>query len=313
MDTDRQARLIDAVDHALAQQVGSVLHPPGFQRLEAAWRSLYWLVNMAETGAHLQIRMVHMTKDELQQDLAASPVLEESGLARLLLEPAAVPGRPSATLLIGNYAFAHTSADLALLERLGGIAQQLRAPFVAAASPYLLGCTSFTEMASASDVVWQFQEPSYQAWHALRRSPVARWLALGLPRLLVRLPYGAATEPADTFMFEEHLTGSDHAKLLWGNPAFAIGVVIAGAFAAAGWSLDLTARGQRLAGFPLYIYYEEGMAMSKPCAEVLLSERVVTALVDASLVPLVSYRDTDMVALPCIQSLAEPRSWLRWG
>jgi len=44
-----------------------------------------------------------------------------------------------------------------------------------------------------------------------------------------------------------------------------------------------------------------------------LSERIVTALEEAGLVPLVSYRDTDMVALPCIQSLGEPRSRLRWG
>jgi len=174
IDTARQAMLIDAVDQALSQQVRSVLHHPGFQRLEAAWRSLHWLVTTAETGTHLKIRVVHMTKDELQQDLAASPTLAESGLARLLLEPASVPGSQPATLLIGNYEFAHTSADLALLERLGGVAQQLRAPFVAASSPHLLGCASFTEMASASDVARRFQEPSYQEWHALRRSPVAR-------------------------------------------------------------------------------------------------------------------------------------------
>src|SRR5205085_2518783 len=140
---------------------------------EAAWRSLHWLVNMAETGTHLKIRTVHITKDDLQQDLAANSVLEESGLARLLLEPASVPGSQPATLLIGNYEFAHTREDLALLERLGSIAQQLRAPFVAAASPRLLGCVSFTEIGSARDVVRRFQEPSYQEWHALRRSPVA--------------------------------------------------------------------------------------------------------------------------------------------
>jgi type VI secretion system protein ImpC len=160
VDTDQQARLIEAVDQALSQQVRSVLHHPGFQRLEAAWRSLYWLVNKAETGTQLKIRIIHMTKDEIQQDLAASPVLEESGLARLLLEPASVPGSQPATLLIGNYEFAHTREDLALLERLGGIVQQLRAPFVAATSPHLLGCVSFTEMGSASDVMRRLQEPS---------------------------------------------------------------------------------------------------------------------------------------------------------
>ena len=69
IDTDRQTRLIDAVDQALSQQVRSVLHHPGFQRLEAAWRSVYWLVNRAETGTHLKIRIVHMTKDEIRARL----------------------------------------------------------------------------------------------------------------------------------------------------------------------------------------------------------------------------------------------------
>jgi len=142
---------------------------------------------------------------------------------------------------------------------------------------------------------------------------VARWLALGLPRLLLRLPYGAATEPADTFMCEEHITGSDHEQLLWGNPAFAMGAVVADACAVAGWPLELSEWEQRLQGLPLYIYHEEGVAMTKPCAEVLLSERVVAALEEAGLVPLVSYRDTDMVSLPRIQSLREPCALLRWG
>jgi len=312
IDTARQIALIDAVDQALSQQVRSILHHPNFQHLEAAWRSVRWLVDTAETGTHLKIRLVHTTKDELQQDFAASSTLEESGLARLLWEPASIPGSHPASLLIGDYEFAHTTEDLALLARLGGIAQRLRAPFVAAASPHLLHCAAFTEIPSASELVRRLQEPSYREWHAFRRSPEAQWLALALPRLLLRLPYGAETEPTDTFAFEEQITGNDHDQLLWGNPAFAVGVVVAEAFAAEGWSLDLAKRVHRFEGLPLYIYQAEGMTLTKPCAEVLLSERVVEVLEEAGLVPLVSYRDADIVALPCIQSLREPRSPLTW-
>jgi type VI secretion system protein ImpC len=313
IDSARQTALIDAIDQALSQQVRAILHHPRFQQLEAAWRSIRWLVNAAKTGVHPKIRILHMTKEELQQDLAAHPALEESALARLLLEPASIPGSQPASLLIGNYEFAHTSEDLALLERLGGIAQRLSAPFVAAASPRLLNCASFTEIPAASDLRRRFQEPSYREWHTFRRLPEARWLALALPRLLLRLPYGSATEPAETFAFEEHIGGSDHEQLLWGNPAFAVGAVVAGAFADEGWSLDLSQRVPRLDGLPLYIYQEEGTAMTKPCAEVLLTERAIEALEEAGLVSLVSYRDTDMVALPCIQSLGEPHSPLKWS
>jgi type VI secretion system protein ImpC len=312
IDTAQQTALIDAVDQALSQQIRSVLHHPAFQRLEAAWRSVRWLVESTETGAQLKIHMVQLTKEELQQDLAASPILAESGLARLLLEPASVPGTPSAALLIGNYAFAHTPEDLALLMRLGGIAQRLGAPFVASVSPHLLGCASFTEIASASELVRRFQEASYGEWQTFRRAAEARWVVLALPRVLLRLPYGSETEPIDSFAFEEQVSGNDHEQLLWGNPAFALGLVVARAFAERGWGLDLGRSVQRLEGLPLYIYHAGGTALTKPCAEVLLSERTAQVLMEIGLVPLISHRNADIIALPCLQSLAEPRSPLTW-
>jgi type VI secretion system protein ImpC len=113
---------------------------------------MHWLVHAAETGAHLRIRILQVTNAELQQDLAACRA-EESKLACLLLVLSSLPGDQAPSLLIGNYAFAHTTEELALLQRLGGIAQRLRAPFVAAASPLLLGCASFTEISSARDLV----------------------------------------------------------------------------------------------------------------------------------------------------------------
>jgi type VI secretion system protein ImpC len=142
---------------------------------------------------------------------------------------------------------------------------------------------------------------------------VAHWLTLALPRFLLRLPYGTATAPTETFVFEELLNGGDHEQLLWGNPAFVVAAVIAETFAAEGWALDLSQRVHRVERLPLYIYQEAGIARTKPCAEVLLSERGVEALAEAGLVPLVSYRDTDMVALPCIQALAAPRVPLQWN
>jgi type VI secretion system protein ImpC len=310
IDTPRQAALIDAVDQALAEQLRAILHHPQFQQLEAAWRGLRWLVHTAETGTLLKLRLIQVTKDELKQDLAANPTRTESGLAHLLLDPASIPGTEPVALLLGTYEFTQASDDVALLRHLGMIAQQLRAPFVAAAGPRLVGCSSFAEIRSAKDVRRRFQDPSFREWHDLRRSPEAHWLALALPRFLLRLPYGTALEPVETFQFEELVTDDGHDRLLWGNPAFAVAAVAAGAFAREGWSIDLPRRVHRLEGLPLYIYEIEGTATTKPCAEVLLSERLVEALQEAGLVPVVSYRDSDMVALPCIQSLAEPRSLL---
>lgn len=313
IDTAQQTALIGAVDQALSWQVRSVLQDPVFKRLEAAWRSLYWLASVAETGADLRLLVLQATKDELMQDMSDHESLEECGLARLILDPASVPGGMRPALLVGAYEFGPDLEDLALLERIGGIAQRLRAPFLAAAGSQLLGINSFAELSALKDIENTVVALTQGVWQALRHSPPARWLALSLPRVLCRLPYGSEAEVTESFRFEELVSGSDHEALSWGNPAFRVAGTIAGAFAADGWSLHFNAGVARLEGLPLYMYRDEGETVAKPCAEVLLPQRIVEELEEAGLVPLVSYRDSDMVALPCLQSLGLPRSPLSWG
>ncbi len=313
IDTARQAQLTDAVDIALSEQVRSVLHDGKFQMQEAAWRNLYWLVSGAETSASLKVRIVQLTKDELLQDLISSADFEDSGLARLLVAPAEVAGGEAPALMIGLYDFSHDIEDLAVLERMGNIGRRLKAPFVAAASPAMLGVRSYSDMSRPRDLEERFKQSDYKPWHVLRRSPAGRWLALALPRLLTRLPYGAETYRAESFGFEERIGAHDHEKLLWGNPAFAVAAVIAGAFADAGWSLDLTHGVARLEGLPLYFYELDGESVAKPCAEVLFNEQTLEVLEQGGLLPLVSYREQDTVRLPCMQSIAEPRAPLAWN
>lgn len=309
IDRARQTTLIHAVDQALSQQVRCVLHDACFQRVEAAWRSLRWLVRAAETGSDLKIRIVQLTKDQLRSDVAANTPLEDSHLGRLLLEPSLA----SPALLVGNYEFTNSSEDLGVLQRAGGIARMLRAPFIAAASGALLGWDSLEERLSAAAVARRFEGPDYREWQALRASPDARWLALTWPRLLCRVPYGANRDPVESFDLEEFAAGARHEQLLWGNSAFAVAAIIAGAFTAEGWSLDPSREVQHLDGLPLFVYDEDGTPVTQPCAEALLNERLVEALEVAGLMPVVAYRDTDSIALPCLQSLATPRAPLTWS
>jgi type VI secretion system protein ImpC len=313
IDSASQERLIAAVDCALSEQVRTILHDPVFQRLEAAWRGLHWLVRSAETDASLKIRIAHISKKELFEDMLSSEDLEVSGFARLVLGPAAIPGGEPASLLVGNYSFDHSLEDLALLERIGNIAMKLQAPFFAAAGPGLLGCPSFAEMPEGQDLRGLFETSDYEPWQMLRQSACARWLALALPRLLGRLPYGKETNPVESFGFEEGATQPKRAEFLWENPAFALAVAVAGAFAADGWSMDVASTVQRLDGLPLFVYRnEDGESMAMPCAEAYLDQRTVDALGEAGLVPLVSCFNTDAVALPCMQTLAEPRFPISW-
>ena len=48
-------------------------------------------------------------------------------------------------------------------------------------------------------------------------------MALTLPHILMRLPYGKDTKQVEAFDFEEAVDGSDHSKYLWGNAAYRSG------------------------------------------------------------------------------------------
>jgi predicted component of type VI protein secretion system len=75
--------------------------------------------------------------------------------------------------------------------------------------------------------------------------------------------------------------------------------------------MDPSASMTRLEGLPLYNYEVDGEIVTKPCAEVLMGEQTVEALMNGGLLPLVSYRDADIVGFPSLQTLANPRAPLR--
>jgi predicted component of type VI protein secretion system len=55
-------------------RLDAILHAPAFQRLEASWRSLQYLLRSIGTSATLKVRVLHATKRELLRDLRQAPV-----------------------------------------------------------------------------------------------------------------------------------------------------------------------------------------------------------------------------------------------
>jgi predicted component of type VI protein secretion system len=144
--------------------------------------------------------------------------------------------------------------------------------------------------------------------------PEGSYLGLVLPRFLLRLPYGKDTSPVEEFDFEELPPGSDHEGYLWGNPAVACVFMLAESFRRRGW--DFRAGTVReIADLPLHVCRQDGESRIMPCAEVLLGEEAMAAILDKGLMPLLSVRDRDVVCLARFQSLAELATPLagRWS
>jgi type VI secretion system protein ImpC len=310
-DEIRKAELTSALDDAAGQLMRAVLHHPDFQALEAAWRGLHFLVMRTETGTELKLYLLDLTREEFSSALDASG---GGALFKLLADETGALGGP-VSLVACDYVFGATHDDAELLARVARLASRTRAPFIAEAGAGLFGCESLAETPDPDD--WQERmgdEKDASAWAELRHSPEARYVGLAAPRFLLRLPYGAETEPAERFAFEEFDEGEPrHADYLWGNPAFACAQLLARAFARNGWEMR-PGEAKEVEGLPLHVYHTRGESRVKPCAEVFLTERAAGRILDHGVMPLISYRDSDTVRVARFQSIADPPTNLsgRW-
>ena len=284
---------VAGVDAATTEQMRALLHDPAFQALEGAWRGVQWLISGLELDESLQLHLFDVTRDELLADvLAADGQIAQTAFCRAVVDRADA-GAWSA--LIGLFRFGRSAVDVGLLAALGLIASRAGAPFVAGAD-----LPARTDDAAAID-----------GWHALRRSEAARWLGLAAPRLLLRQPYGRATDPIEGFAFEELAGVPAHEEFLWGPSSLAIALLIGRGFAARGW--DMQPGDERDIGdLPMYTFVRDGEREMQACAERFLSDRDVDELIQAGLIPIVSRRDANAVMTPRVQSIADPPAPLAW-
>jgi type VI secretion system protein ImpC len=298
------SELLAQVDDAVAQLMRALLHHPDVQSLEARWRAVDLLTRRIETNSQLQFYLIDVSTDELAADQRSDLEFEETGLYKLLVEGSVgTPGARRWAVLVGDYTFGPEPKDVELAARLAAIANLAGAPWISAAHPRVAGCESFHAAPDPADWV----KEAHPAWAVLRELPLASWLGLAAPRFLLRLPYGAETEPCDLFPFEEMRGPPAHEAYLWGNPAFACALLLANSFAAAGWDLQ-PGMHQDIGGLPLHLYkdHQDGELVSKPCAEVLLTERAAARLIERGLMPLASMKGSDSVKLVRFQSIAHP-------
>jgi type VI secretion system protein ImpC len=315
----RQSEILALIDRALGAQMRALLHVSDFQSLEAAWRAVFLLVRRIDTDEMLKLYLVDLSKDELAADLNSSLDLRTTFAYRLLAGDAinSVGGEPWAAI-VGDYAFAATRAHAELLGRLAKVAHAAGAPFLAAASPALLGCKSFSATPNARDWTAPADSDSVSAWAALRSLPEASAVGLAIPRFLLRLPYGEQTDPIESFSFEEmprdpEHNEPEHEDYLWGNPAFVCALLLAQSFSESGWDLRPGQRAE-LGRLPAHIYPHEGSSELKPCAEALMTLDTADRIIESGLMPLASVKGQDEVRLLRFQSIAQPLTALvgRW-
>jgi type VI secretion system protein ImpC len=302
---------IAQIDHLLSIQLSEVLHNPTFQKLESTWRGLKYLLDNSSSSSMLKIRVLNVSKKELLRDLQRAPEFDQSALFKKVYEEeyGIFGGEPIAAL-IGDYEFGRNPEDVELLEKVSQVAAAAHAPFLSAASPELLNLDSFSNLGAPRDLGKIFDSTEYAKWKSFRQSEDARYVALTMPHVLMRLPWGRDTRPVDGFNYEEGVDGTDHSKYLWGNAAWALGARLTNAFSNYGWCAAIRGveGGGLVEGLPTHTFRtDEGDVALKCPTEVAITDRREKELADQGFVPLVHCKGTDYAAFFSVQSCQKPK------
>jgi type VI secretion system protein ImpC len=286
---------LGAVDAATAAEMKTLLHEPGFQALESTWRGIQWLTSSLDLDGPLQLHLFDATREELIADVvAARGQLANTGLYKALVDRSRnVPGGHSWSVITAVLEFDASDTDMGLLASLGSIAAHAGAPLLAGADASLMA------------------EATLANWSALRRSTVAPHIGLTTPRVLLRLPYGKASDPIESFAFEEVDGAPAPGELLWGNGALAAALLLGRGFNERGWEME-PGDDREIADLPAYTFTRDGERELQPCAEWLLTESQIDTAIRSGLIPIAGQRHRNALTMVRVQSIADPPAPLAW-
>lgn len=307
-----QPDLVRLVDEATGRTMNRILHHPEFQKIESAWRALFFMIKKLDTDEKLKVFVIDLSKEELMADLeSAADDFHTSGVYKLIVEQTVgTPNAPLWAALVTNFEFGPTPVDMAMLGALGSCARLAGAPILAGGSAKIVGCPAFQGVVEPRD--WELGSgEGVTAWNEVKTLADAAYIGLAAPRYLLRLPYGKRCDPIEAFQFEEMSDPPKHNEYLWGNGAFAVGYLLGEAYSQGGWNMRPGILDQ-IDGLPLHVYDDDGESALKPVGEAILIERAIEALTVAGLIPVVTMKDSDTIRLPTLQSITGKPIAGRW-
>jgi type VI secretion system protein ImpC len=310
---DTIEEMIARLDEKLSDQMNEILHAPEFQKLESAWRGLHYLVYNSETDATLKIRVMNVGKAELYRNLKLFPGArwDQSPLFKKVYEQefGQLGGEPYGCL-VADYHFNHSPVDVQLLRDLSKVAASAHAPLLTGADPTLMGMDSWRELGNPRDLSKLFDTPDYAAWKGLRDGVDSRYVALCMPRVLARIPYGAKSEPVEEFGFEEDTDGHTGEKYGWMNAAYAMAANVNRAFKEYGWTVRIRGvqSGGEVINLPTHTFPTDDGGVDLKCpTEIAITDRREAELSKSGLISIIHRKNTDKAAFIGAQSLYKPK------
>ena len=200
----RRSRRIDAAGVSSSSTPSCTTRT--FLKLEGTWRGLHYLVMNTETGTTLKIKVLNVTKQDLFKDLTTrrrvrpEPDLQEDLRERVRHARRRALRRADRRLRVDQPPRGHRDCC-------GRCPTSRPAPSARSSPPPAPSCSASTSWTRAVQAARPGQDLRHgrirQVASLPRIARTARFVTLVMPRVLARLPYGAATKPIEEFDYEE--------------------------------------------------------------------------------------------------------------
>jgi type VI secretion system protein ImpC len=312
---DRIDALILDIDRRLTAQVNAILHAPEVRALETAWRGVKYLVDEIEFRENVRLEFVNAKKHEFLTNFREVPELTHSALYATVYKEAIgqFGGRPYG-VICSTYDFGPGAEDVELLRNFAAVGAIAHVPFLGNANPGMFGRDSFQEIPQLKDLQQTFENPRYQKWNAFRDSEDSRYVAMCMPRFLLRAPYGTRESELSVrdFGFSETVI-DEHENYLWGPASLALTAKIADSFAKYRWCPNIIGPlgGGSVYNLPLHQYQQGGELKTKNPCEAAIEDRKEFEFAEQGFCALIPRKDSNNAAFFSANSVQRPKVFQR--
>lgn len=234
--------VINSLDELINDHINAIIHTDKFQKLEASWRGIEYLVDECGYNKRVKIRILDISWKEISKDISKAIEFDQSILfSKIYSEEYGLPGGEPYGVILGDYEISHKPSpshpydDINTLEGIATICASAFSPFIAAASSDLFALDDFTELTSTIKFEQSFKNAEYTKWNSLRQRADTRFIGLTLPRYLVRKPYKNVLLSKQKIIFSESLSSAKAKDYLWGNACYVFGAILIREFINVGW------------------------------------------------------------------------------
>ncbi len=266
--------------------LSAILNDYEFQKIEEAWRGLWFLIKNSKWATGLLLDIIPCDKENILESLEHYLTKNLNNLPNLILV---------------DLHFNSSPHSIKVLKKLSELGEKFLIPIISSISIQFFNLDSWEKFHTLSYLPNYLDSSSFAKWKHLKTLESARWLTVLFNDFLLRDNYSKIDIGNDTHI---ELTGM---QPLWGNPVWALGALCGKSIDKLGWPTAISRYGII---FLEDVYIKKISPNRYLATRIYLNQERIEGLVRCGIAPICSLYNQDSIFLPLdITTFGNSLSW----